>query len=109
MINDQYGARGHNFRAQRNSFGITMLILGAFPDERTRRQTLFRVGRFGDNCKRIQDSKFADVDLVKNAERKGQIEKAMTMLVADRVKKCNAGRILCGSAAEFKGKYLSNG
>ena len=108
MIDNKYGGRGHNFRAATNSFGITMLILGTFPDERTRRQMLFRVGRFSDTCKRIQDSKFDDVDLVKNAKRKGQIEKAMTMLVKDRVRNCKAGKIPLGSATEFKENYLPN-
>ena len=53
LINDAYGGRGLNFRAASSSHGITMLILGTFPDRTTRHQALMRVGRFGDKCCRI--------------------------------------------------------
>ena len=62
LINSNFGGRGLNFRARDNKAGITMLIFGTFPDKRTRIQTLFRVGRFGDGCTRIHDSTFDDVD-----------------------------------------------
>ena len=71
MIDDKYGGRGLNFRAQTSNHGITMLIFGSFPDQISRSQALLRVGRFGDNCKRIQDSTFPEIDLVKNAQLKG--------------------------------------
>ena len=35
IINDDFGGRGLNFRAKNNPHGITMLILGTFPDQRT--------------------------------------------------------------------------
>ena len=53
LINDAYGGRGLNFRAATSSHGITMLILGTFPDRTTRHQALMRVGRFGVKCYRI--------------------------------------------------------
>ena len=62
IFDDTYGGRGLNFRAPGNPHGITMLILGTFPDRTTRLQTLMRVGRYTDKCHRIQDTKFADVD-----------------------------------------------
>ena len=71
IIDDQYGGRGLNFRAQTSSHGITMLICGSFQDEITRNQALLRVGRFGDKCIRIQDSTFREIDLMKNAKLKG--------------------------------------
>jgi len=40
MINDQYGGRGLNFRAQNNPHGITLLILGSFLDKKTMKQVL---------------------------------------------------------------------
>ena len=33
IINDDYGGRGLNFRAAYNPLGITLLILGTFPDK----------------------------------------------------------------------------
>ena len=64
LINGKFGGRGLNFRAKENKAGILMLILGTFPDKRTRAQTLFRVGRFGDICERIQDNNYDDVDKI---------------------------------------------
>ena len=58
IINDEYGGRGLNFRAEGHPHGITMLILGTFPDRISRHQTLWRVGRYGDKCTRIRDTKF---------------------------------------------------
>jgi hypothetical protein len=86
MINEDYGGRGLNFRAANNPRGITMLILGTFPYSRARTQTLFRVGRFGDKCKRIQDTRFADLDEGKNAEYKGKITKALAKMQKDKAK-----------------------
>ena len=57
-----------------------MVILGMFPDRRTRDQTLFRVGRFGDACKRIQDSTIAPIDLEKLAKYKGLISKTLATI-----------------------------
>ena len=73
LINSEFGGRGLNFRAKGNTEGITMLILGSFSDYRTRNQTLFRVGRFWDKCKRIQDANISHVDLLKQSKYKGSI------------------------------------
>ena len=35
LINKDYGCRGFNFRAEKSKHGITMLILGTFPDRIT--------------------------------------------------------------------------
>ena len=76
LINSKYGGRGVNYRAPDHTHGITMIIGGAFPDERTRIQTLLRVGRFGDNCERIQDELVQDIDIQVNGDRMGKIMKA---------------------------------
>ena len=58
LISEEFGNRGLNFRAASNPLGITLLILGKFPDPTTRLQTLKRVGRFTDKCSRVQDTTF---------------------------------------------------
>ena len=37
MIDDKYGGRGLNFRARSNPHGITLLILGSFVDDKTKK------------------------------------------------------------------------
>ena len=51
-----------------------------------------RVGRFGDKCKRIQDTKFAEIDEEKDAQRKGNIEKTLKKIIADKAKALNKGK-----------------
>ena len=82
-MNEQYGGRGLNFRAAHNRHGITMLICGAFPNQIARDQTLMRVGHFTDNCTRIQDTTFAEIDEAANAKRKSEICSAMQKIAAD--------------------------
>jgi hypothetical protein len=108
MINEEYGGRGLNFRAQTSPLGITMLIIGSFPCSRARTQTLFRVGRFGDKCRRIKIAAFDDLDEAKNAEYKGRIAKALKKIQTDRVKACQKGNIIMGSPTEFADKHMSN-
>ena len=60
LISDKYGAIGLDFRAAGNSLGITLLIAGSFPNTMARTQCLKRVGRFTDNCTRVQDTTFSD-------------------------------------------------
>ena len=108
LINEEYGGRGLNFRAANSQFGITMLIIGSFPYGRARIQTLFRVGRYGDKCKRIRASEFPEIDDDKNAEYKGQIEKGLKKIIASRVAACKKGNIPEGSPAAFADKYLTN-
>ena len=36
LISENFGTRGINFRAANNDLGITLLILGSFPDPTTR-------------------------------------------------------------------------
>ena len=85
-----------------------MLILGTFPDRTTRIQTLMRVGRFGDKCKRIRDTKFKEVDEEKDAERKGEIEKTLRKVVTDKAKAMKMGNMPLNSPTEFKDKHLTN-
>ena len=53
LISDRYGGLGLDFRAANNFYGITLLILGSFPDPTARIQCLKRVGRFTDKCTRV--------------------------------------------------------
>ena len=45
-----------------------------------------RVGRFGDKCKRIHDSKFPEINEEKDAQRKGKVEKTLKKVIADKAK-----------------------
>lgn len=58
MMTFEKGDRGENYRAPGHALGIALLILATFPDARTRIQTLWRVGRYKDECVRIQDTTF---------------------------------------------------
>jgi hypothetical protein len=58
LISEEYGWLGMDYRAEKPSKGITLIIGGAFADSRMRTQTLLRVGRFGDDCVIIQDEFF---------------------------------------------------
>ena len=60
LISDRYGAIGLDFRAASNPLGITLLIAGSFPNTMARTQCLKRVGRFTDNCTRVQDTTFPE-------------------------------------------------
>ena len=62
LANDDYGMRGLNYRAPRNELGICMIICNAFPNTRLRIQGLMRVGRYSDNCYRIQNDTENDID-----------------------------------------------
>jgi hypothetical protein len=53
LISNKYGGIGLDFRAVSNQLGITLLILGSFPDYMSRIQCLKRVGRFTDKCTRV--------------------------------------------------------
>ena len=108
MINDQYGGRGLNCRAQSNRHGITMLILGSFPDRITEIQTLFRVGRFGDACTRIKDTKFAHIDEDTDAARKGTLDGFLNKIRTQKAKDAKAGKGPQRSLLEFKDAYLTN-
>ena len=56
MINEDYGTRGLDFRARHIDHGIAQFLCSPFSNYRTRHQCLMRVGRFGDDCTRIQDT-----------------------------------------------------
>jgi len=109
MINDQYGGRGLNFRAQNNPHGITLLILGPFLDEKTMKQVLQRVGRWNDKCFRVRDCTCELFDAQKNAERKGEIEKFLTKLREQKFKRGLMGDIKVNSQAQFQDGRLSSG
>ena len=108
IINDEYGGRGLNFRAQSNPHGITMLILGTFSDRIARHQTLWRVGRFGDPCTRIRDTNFPEVDAKKEAVRKGKLEGAIAKVMKDKAKMANLGRTPNRSLLEFQDNHRTN-
>ena len=108
MIDKNFGGRGYNFRAKDNPNGITMFILGSFPDRRTEVQTLMRVGRFGDQCTRIRDTKFERIDNNENAKRKGETKKLLDRVRAQRAKAANKGRTETPSLMKFQDKHLTN-
>ena len=56
---NQFGMRGIDYRSQRNT--LYLVIAQGFDCTREALQGMARVGRFGDQCKRI---KFSDVELV---------------------------------------------
>ena len=64
LINEQYGVRGLDYRSYENSLGICMIIASPFSDMRTRIQGLMRVGRYNEDCYRIQDRSVTDIDLI---------------------------------------------
>ena len=108
LINEEYGGRGLNFRAQSNPHGITMLILGTFPDRITRRQTLWRVGRFNDKCTRIRDTKFPEVDELKESQLKGNLEKTIQTVMKEKAKAANLGKTPNRSPLEYKDQHRTN-
>jgi hypothetical protein len=59
VATEAFAMRGFDYRAE--SVGITLVIVKSFINEREAIQGLNRVGRFGDQCKRIM---FEQVDLV---------------------------------------------
>ena len=93
LISEKFGTRGLNFRAVTNPRGITLLILGSFPDPITRLQTLKRVGRFTDNCTRIKDINFPDYDKDKVVIYRGQIVSALKKILLDRRAACLKGKL----------------
>ena len=56
LINEFYGTRGLDFNSPGNTLGICMLILNEFSGKRQRMQALTRVGRYGEECYRIQNN-----------------------------------------------------
>ena len=65
LANDKYGMRGLDYRAKKNPHGVYLLVCSPFSNYMNRKQGLMRVGRYGDNCHRIVNSKM-DEELVKN-------------------------------------------
>jgi hypothetical protein len=51
VATEQFAMRGFDYRAE--SVGITLIIAKSFTNEREAIQGLNRVGRFGDQCKRV--------------------------------------------------------
>jgi hypothetical protein len=68
--------RGFDYRAE--SIGITLVVAKSFINEREAIQGLNRVGRFGDQCKRIL---LEQVDLV-DREQSFQYSSALNQFVA---------------------------
>ena len=73
LVSEEYGVRGLDYRSYENSLGICMIIASPFSDQRTRIQGLMRVGRYNEQCLRIQDSLVGTIDLEANCLRKGRI------------------------------------
>ena len=71
--------------------GITMLILGSFPDRIAEIQTIFRVGRFGDKCTRIRERKFPAINEAENAKRKGLIDGILHKIMEKKAKALKEG------------------
>ena len=109
LISENFGTRGINFRAVNSDLGITLLILGSFPDPTTRLQTLKRVGRFTDKCTRVQDTSFPEYDTEKLLKYRGQITGALEKIIKGNQAKALKGNIPEGSRTEYADKHLSNG
>ena len=83
LADDKYGMRGVDYRSQ---CGITLVIAAPFGDHRERLQGLFRVGRMGDRCYRIQDIDLDDetvIDKIENSKRKGKMHEAVTKVLTE--------------------------
>jgi len=85
-----------------------MLILGTFPDRITRHQTLWRVGRFNDECTRIRDTKFEEVDERKESQLKGNLEKTIEKVLKEKAKAAKEGKTPNRSLLEFEDKHRTN-
>ena len=73
LINDDYGIRGLDYRAENNHFGICMLICSPFPDKRTRIQALRRIRRYNDGGNYVKNNHCDDIDKTKFVELKARI------------------------------------
>ena len=71
LANDKFGMRGVNYRGS-----TTLIVAAPFGDRRERLQGLYRVGRQGDRCHRIQDTSKPDIDGAELAARKGKLMSA---------------------------------
>ena len=65
-ISEEYGTRGLDFRGSYHLY-----ICGTFTSVITRLQCFARVGRFGDKCKRIQNTAYKPIDDDKMTLRAG--------------------------------------
>ena len=74
--------RGYDYRCPNSTpvQSVVLIIGSPFVDKRDRIQGLMRVGRHGDLCYRIQAKGVKEVDNLKNAERKGNLSKAITQV-----------------------------
>jgi hypothetical protein len=57
LANDKYGMRGLDYRATKNLHGVCLLVCSPFSNKMNRKQGLMRVGRYGDPCYRVVNSK----------------------------------------------------
>jgi hypothetical protein len=76
LLNEEYGIRGLDYRAESNPLGICLVICSPFSDLRTRIQGLMRVGRNGDACVRIQNTEAEEIDDNKLVDHKGRMRNA---------------------------------
>ena len=80
MITDTYGCRGLDFRSPNNPKGLCMIICSPSRDNRTRLQTLMRIGRYTDKAWRIQNTLAHHVDRDLLTNYKGELKAAMLKL-----------------------------
>ena len=62
LITRLYGIRGLDYRSIENALGICLVVLSSCMSWREWLQLLKRVGRYGEDCFRIVNSKIEKVD-----------------------------------------------
>ena len=62
LIDRTYGIRGIDYKAPGNPLGICLVVLSPCNTDREWMQLLFRVGRYGEDCYRIVNSKMDRID-----------------------------------------------
>ena len=80
LMTDEFGTRGHDYRATESKPGICLVIASSFPDRRSRVQALLRVGRHTDTCYRVQSRYAKEIDVVQNGQRKALLYAAIKAL-----------------------------
>jgi hypothetical protein len=76
LIDEKYGIRGLDYRAERNPDGICMIICSEFSDNRTRLQALKRICRYTDGGNYVKNTKVDEIDMEKFTELRGKIGEA---------------------------------
>ena len=66
------------------------------------------MGRFNDECTRIRDTKFEEVDELKESQLKGNLEKTIEKVLKEKAKAANLGKTPNRSLLEFEDKHRTN-